>query len=156
VWNKHCPGFPFEYGFLEETIARMYSDEQRLGKIFIYFSFLAINISCLGLFGLSSFMSEQRTKEIGVRKVVGASVFSIVQLLTLKFTKWVLFANIIGWPIAYFVMDQWLRNFYYRTDIGIYEFVLPGLLVLIIALVTVSYQSIRAALANPVEALRYE
>ena len=156
VWQNHCNGFPFEYGFVDDAVTRLYSDEQRLGKIFMYLAFLAVLISSLGLFGLSSFMSEQRTKEIGVRKVVGASVFSIVRLLTVNFTKWVLFANIIAWPAAYILMNKWLQGFAYRTAIGIGVFFVAGSLALIIALVTVSHQSLRAAAANPVETLRYE
>lgn len=156
VWNKHIPNRPFEYFFLDERIDRMYKSEQRLGKLFSYFASLAIFISCLGLFALASFMAEQRTKEIGIRKILGASVTSITVLLSKEFLKWVLLANFIAWPIAYYVMNRWINNFSYRAVIGIEVFFLSGLLALVIALLTVSYQSIKAALSNPVEALRFE
>ena len=134
----------------------MYKSEQRLGKIFPYFAFLAIFISCLGLFALASFMAEQRTKEIGVRKILGASVVSIILLLSKEFSKWVPLANLFAWPVAYYVMKKWLDNFAYRSNLGIEIFFLSGLLALGIALLTVSYQSIKAATANPVDSLRYE
>ena len=108
------------------------------------------------MLGLSSYLAEQRTKEIGIRKVIGASGPEIVGLLSREFTKWVLAANLIAWPVAYFVMQRWLRGFAYRAEIGVGIFLLSGLLALLIALLTVSYQAIRAALANPVESLRYE
>ena len=126
------------------------------GNIFKYFALLAILISCLGLFGLASFVAEQRTKEIGIRKALGASVSGIVLLLSKEFTKWVLLANIIAWPIAYYVMAKWLENFAYRMDIGLWVFVLSGTLAFIIAIITVIFQAVKAALANPVDSLRYE
>jgi len=125
-------------------------------SIFSYFTFFAILIGSLGLFGLSSFTAEQRTKEIGIRKALGASISEIILLLSKEFTKWVLIANIIAWPVIYFVMNQWLQNFAYRINIGLGTFVLSGLLALIIALLTVGYQAVKAARANPVDALRYE
>jgi putative ABC transport system permease protein len=155
-WKKFAPNCPFEYYFLDEAIDNLYSTEQRLGKIFRYFAFLAIFISCLGLFGLASFTIEQRNKEIGIRKILGATVPNILFLLTKDFAKWVLVANIIAWPVAYYAMYRWLQNFAYRTNIGISTFILSATLALFIALVTVSYQSIKTALANPIEALRYE
>jgi len=124
--------------------------------LFTSFSVLAILVACLGLFGLASFTAEQRTKEIGIRKVLGASVSNIVVLLTKEFSKWVLLANLIAWPIAYFAMLRWLQNFAYRTRIGVWMFFLAAFLALAIALVTVSYQAVRAALANPARSLRYE
>lgn len=156
LWMKYSPEFPFEYSFLDETFNSLYKSEERLGKIFGYFALLGIFIACMGLFGLAFFMAEQRTKEIGVRKVLGASVPGIVLLLSKEFTKWVLVANIIAWPIAWYVMSKWLQNFAYRVNIGIWVFILSASLALMIALITVSYQSIKAALANPVESLRYE
>jgi len=117
---------------------------------------LAIFITCLGLFGLASFTAEQRTKEIGIRKALGASVSGIILLLSKEFTKWVLVANIIAWPVAYLAMNRWLQNFAYRIDIGLGTFILAGVLALVIALLTVGYQAIKAARANPVDALRYE
>ena len=127
-----------------------------MSQIFSYFTFLAILIACLGLFGLASFTAEQRTKEIGIRKALGASVSEIIFLLSKEFTRWVLVANIIAWPLAYFAMNRWLQNFAYRINIGIGTFILAALLALVIALLTVGYQAIKAARANPVEALRYE
>ena len=124
--------------------------------IFGSFSILAIIIACLGLFGLISFATEQRTKEIGIRKVLGASVQGIVGLLITKFIKWVLMADIIAWPLAYFFMNNWLKNFAYRTDMSIWIFIISGLTALAIALLTISYQTIKAATSNPVDSLRYE
>jgi putative ABC transport system permease protein len=125
-------------------------------RLFSIFSILAIFISCLGLFGLSMFVAERRTKEIGIRKVLGSSVPGIVVLLSRTFVKWVLVANIIAWPIAWFAMNKWLQSFAYRIDLTIWPFLLSGLAALTIALLTVCWQAIRAARANPVEALRYE
>jgi len=150
------PAFPLKYLFFDEWLGRLYSNEQRMGKIVGFFTFLAIAISCLGLFGLASFMTEQRTKEIGIRKVLGAPVSRIILLLSADFTKWVLVANIIAWPVAYFVISKWLENFAYRTNLNISIFILSGVLALVTALLTVSYQTLKAALANPVESLRYE
>jgi ABC-type antimicrobial peptide transport system permease subunit len=155
VWEKNAPEYPFEYHFLDEQFDRMYGNELRMEKIFRYFVTLAVFISCLGLLGLASFVNEQRTKEIGIRKVLGASVFGVIFLLSKEFTKWVLLSNIIAWPVAWFIMNRWLQNFAYRIEIGIWIFVLSGMLALLIALLTVSYQAIKAAVANPVKALRY-
>jgi len=156
IAKEFAPDFPFEFNFLDETVDNYYRFVQRMGYLLQYFALLAIFISCLGLFALASFMSEQRTKEIGVRKTLGASVSGIVLLLSREFTKWVLLANLIAWPIAWIAMGKWLQNFAYRINIGWFTFLLAGTLALIIALITVSYQSIKAALANPVESLRYE
>lgn len=128
----------------------------RLSRLFSIFTGIAIFIACLGLFGLASFTVEQRTKEIGIRKVLGASISGIVIILSKEYVKWIVLANVLAWPAAYVVMNQWLKNFAYRTDIGISTFFLSAVLALVIALLTVSYQSIKAALANPVESLRYE
>ncbi len=125
-------------------------------KIYQAFAFLAIFISCLGLLGLASFIIEQRTKEIGIRKVLGASIAGILQLLNREFIRWIIVANIIAIPIAYFTLNSWLQNFAYRITISWWTFILAGILALVIALITVSFQSIRAALSNPVESLRYE
>lgn len=156
VWTELIPGYPFEYRFLDEQFDRTYRNEIRLGQIFGYFVVLTIFISCLGLFGLASFTAEQRTKEIGIRKVHGAAVSNIVFILSKEFAKWVLLANIIAWPVAYLAMNNWLQNFAYKTEIGFWVFVLSGCLALFIALLTVSSQAIRAATANPIEALKYE
>jgi putative ABC transport system permease protein len=130
--------------------------ENSVFDIISYFTFLAIFIACMGLSGLASFASEQRTKEIGIRKAMGASEKGIVLLLCKEFTKCVLVANIIAWPIAYFVFKDWLENYAYRTNISLWIFLLAALLALVIALLTVSYQAVKAAKANPINALRYE
>jgi putative ABC transport system permease protein len=151
-----APGAPFEYSFLDQRYERFYRDEERLGKIFHSFSFLAILIACLGLLGLTSYSIVRRTKEIGIRKVLGASVLSIMFLLTREFIKWVIIANIIAWPVARFVMDRWLENFAYRVTFGIWIFFLAGFIALAMAIINVSYQTVRASLANPADSLRYE
>ena len=127
-----------------------------MAKLLGTFSVLAILIACLGLFGLVTFITEQRTKEIGIRKVLGSTVTGVFILLAREFIKWVLIANLIAWPVAYYFMSNWLQDFAYRIDITFWPFLLSGLVALLIAVITVSYQSIRAALANPVESLKYE
>ncbi len=154
--KKFSPNYPFNYSFFDEVFDRAYHTEQRMVNIFSSFAILAILIACLGLFGLTAFAVEQRTKEIGIRKVVGASVPGIAILLSKQFTKWVLIANIMACPIAHYAMNKWLQNFAYRINIGWWTFLLAGAMTLVIAILTVSYQAIRAATANPVEALRYE
>lgn len=156
LWKKHSPDHPFEYHFFDETLDAHYRSELRMGKIFIWFSFLASFISCLGLLGLVSFIVKQKTKEIGVRKVLGASIPNIVGVLLKDFTGWILPANLIAWPIAYLVMDKWLQNFAYRTEISLWIFASAGGLALLIALLSVGWQAIRAATANPVHSLRNE
>lgn len=155
-WQEFSPDRPFEYFFLNETFDRMYRTEEKFGSIFGYFTFLAIFIACLGLLALASNATEQRVKEIGIRKVMGASVFGIVHLLSKDFLKMIVLAIIFGGPIAYFVMNKWLQDFAYRIEIGWGVFALAGGLTLLIALLTVISQAIRAALANPVKSLRYE
>jgi len=157
-WKEMDPTETFDYWFLDESesFSWQYQAEQRLSQIFSCFALLAIFIACLGLFGMSSFTTEQRTKEVGIRKAMGATISSIILLLLKEFVKWILLANIIAWPIAYFAMNRWLQNFAYRINIGLSAFILAGLIVLVIALLTVSYQAIKAARANPVDALRYE
>jgi len=156
IREKFAPGYPSNYHFLDEALDDLYRSEERVGMIFRYFSVLAIFISCLGLFGLASFMAEQRTKEIGIRKVLGATVSNIVLLLTKEFTKWILVANIIVWPLAYYAANKWLQGFAFRTTIGLWIFILAAAMVLFIALLTVSYQSFKAATANPIDTLKYE
>jgi len=155
-WKKIFPDFPFDFSFLDERIESMYKTEMKLGQSFNYFTLIAILLSCLGLLGLASYMAEKKTKEIGIRKVLGATVPNILLLLTKEFTKFVFLANIIAWPIAYYTMNKWLQNFAYRVNIGLWMFVLSALLALFMALLTVSFQSIKAATANPVDSLRYE
>jgi putative ABC transport system permease protein len=156
AWTAFAPQWPFEYLFLDDNFGKQYEAEQRLGKIFGAFGGIAIFIACLGLFGLASFTAGRRTREIGIRKVLGATASGIVHLLSREFLKLVLVANVIAWPVAYFAMNKWLQSFAYRIDIGWWIFALAGGLALLIALLTVSTQAIKAALANPVEALRYE
>ncbi len=155
-WQKSTSGLPFEYGFMDERIDNLYRTEKRIGKAFLYFTFLSIFIACLGLFGLASYMTEQRKKEVGIRKVLGAPVNGIVFLVSKEFLKWVILANIISWPAAYFAVDRLLQVYAYRISIGPLPFVAALVLALLIAIFTVSYQSIKAALTNPVEALKYE
>ena len=155
-WQELQLGNTFSYFFLDEDFNRQYGSEERMGRLFSIFTILGIIIAGLGLFGLASFMAEQRTKEIGIRKVLGASVSGLILLISKDFTKWVLMANLIAWPVAYFFMNNWLQNFAYRTNLALWIFALSGVIALAIALLTVSYQAIKAALANPVEALRYE
>jgi putative ABC transport system permease protein len=155
-WEEIFPGEQFEYSFLDNRIDLLYKSEGRMRSLFLIFSILSIFVACLGLFGLAAFTAEERTKEIGVRKVMGASSGNILVLLSKEFAKWVLMANIIAWPLAYFVMNKWLQNFAYQTGVGIWPFILSAALALLIALSTVSYQSIKAAVTDPVECLRYE
>ena len=155
-WKTMAPGMPFSYRFMDESFAEMYKAEQRAGKIALIFSVLAILIACLGLFGLATFIAEQRTKELGIRKVLGASVNSIVQLLSKDFVRLVLIAFLIASPIAWWAMNKWLQDFAYRISLTWWIFLLAGLLALLIALITVSFQAVKAALANPVKNLRAE
>ncbi len=145
-----------KFHFLDDDYDNLYRTEQRMGKIFGYFSFLAIIISCLGLIGLSSFMTERRTKEIGIRKINGAKSIEIFSLLSKEYIIWVIISIIIACPIAWYAMNKWLQNFAYRINISWWVFALAGVIALLIALLTVSWQSYRAASKNPVEALRYE
>ncbi len=156
TWNKFAPEYPFEYFFADEKFDRFYRYEQKVGELFGLFSVLAIVISCLGIFGMISFTAEQSTKEIGVRKVLGASAASIVLLLSKRFVRWVLAANVIAWPVAWFAMNRWLEGFAYRVSLNPLFFPLAGLTALAIALATVSYHSIKTAFADPAESLRYE
>jgi len=155
-WRRVEQDFPFYQKFLDASLDEMYKVEQKMAKIFNYGTVLAIFISCLGLFGLSAFITEKRTKELAIRKICGASILRIVNMLSVEFFKLVLIANLIAWPIAYYALNKWLQNYAYRIDIGAGLFVLSAFLVLIIALITVGYQAIKAARANPVDALRYE
>jgi len=154
--ENFSPYYPFEYRFFDEIFNMAYVAEQRIERIFTIFSLIAIFIACMGVFGLSAFMADQRRKEIGIRKVLGASVSKVVYLLSRDLIRMVLLSNIIGWPVAYYAVRKWLQNFAYRTNIGLEIFLLSTILILFVALGTVSYQAIRAALANPVDSLRYE
>ncbi len=156
TWGRFVTGRPLLYSFLDDQLAALYEAEQHLAQIFFVFVLLAILIACLGLFGLAAFTAQQRTKEIGIRKVLGASVPSIVALLSKDFLKLVLVAFVIAMPVAYYAMSTWLEDFAYRIDLGPWVFVGAGVLALVIALATVSSQALRAAWANPVKALRSE
>jgi putative ABC transport system permease protein len=156
TWRSFAGNEKFNCTFVDQNLARMYQAEEKIGTMATVFSFLAIFIACLGLLGLAAFVTEQRIKEIGIRKVLGASVMEITALLSGEFTKWVILANILAWPTAYFVMDSWLQNFAYRINIGWSVFIFSGLAALMIAIATVSTQAVKAALANPINNLRYE
>ncbi len=156
MWKAVNPNYPFEYHFFDAAVDDFYRGELKMRTLSDYFSILAILISCLGLFGLASFMAERRTKEIGVRKVLGASGGNIMLLLSGEFVKWVVFANLIAWPAAYLALHAWLKNYAYRINMEWWVFLLSGVLALTIALLTVSYQALKSARTNPVEALRYE
>ncbi|CAG5069672.1 hypothetical protein DYBT9623_02408 [Dyadobacter sp. CECT 9623] len=156
LWKQMAPGQPFNYRFMDEDFDNEYRSEQRVGQIFITFAIISIIIGCLGLFGLSAYTAERRTKEIGVRKVLGASVSNIVTLLSRDFLKLVLLSIIIGSPIAWYAMNAWLKDFAYHVDIAWWMFAAAGLLSILIALLTVSFQSIKAALMNPVKSLKSE
>ena len=155
-WDKIFPEQPFEYNFLDDVFDAQYKSDRQFGKVFGLFSLLAIIISCLGLFGLASFTAERKTKEIGIRKVLGATVPRIVSMLSIEFIKWVLLANIIAWPVAYYFMNKWLQGFAYRIELNLWMFVFAGGIALLIALGIVCLQAIKAATANPVKSLRYE
>lgn len=155
-WQKYKPEYSFEYSFLDDRYYNLYNSEKNLKQIFNIFAILSVFISCLGLIGLASYNAEQKTKEIGIRKVLGGSVFEMVILQVKEFSKWVLISNLISWPVAWYVMNKWLKNFAYHTSIELTVFLLAGLLTLTIALLTVSYQAIKGATANPVVSLKGE
>jgi putative ABC transport system permease protein len=155
-WNEFTGNQPFGYFFMDSFFDKLHKSEQRTGQFFTIFAALAIFIACLGLFGLAAFTAEQKTKEIGVRKVLGASVPSIVSILLKQFTRWVVLANIIAWPIGYFIMKSWLQNFAYHINLKVGYFLLSGIITLLIAVTTVSYLAVNAANKNPVKALKYE
>ncbi|MGH7493080.1 MAG: ABC transporter permease [bacterium] len=156
TWKTFSPDWPIEYFFLDRKLDRLYGSEQKLAQVVNYFTIIALALACLGLFGLSAFAAERRTKEIGIRKVMGASVASIVSLLSTDFVKLVLIANVIAWPAAWYAMHKWLQGFAYRANLEVWVFVFASAAAVGIALLTVSFQAIKAAVANPVEALRYE
>lgn len=156
IWEEVDPNRPMDYFFLDESFYSQYQAEQRFGEIFIYFTILAIIISCLGLFGLTSFAAEQRQKEVGIRKTLGAGIGTIVYLLAKDFLRWVILANVIAIPIAYYAISKWLESFAYKIEIGIAPFLISGILALLIALITVSFQTTKAAIVNPVDSIKYE
>lgn len=155
-WEEMAPGQPFSYSFLDERFDRMYRSENRVSNLVSAFSVLIIVIACLGLFGLSAYSTEQRTKEIGIRKVLGASVSGIVSLVSKDFIKLILISFLIAAPIGYFIMQQWLKDYTYKTSIGFDVFLIAGIGIILIAAITVSWQSVKAALTNPVKSLKSE
>ena len=155
-WNDFTEGQPFEFTFLDDDLTALYVSDMKTGQTVALFSVLSIFIACLGLFGLASYAAEQRTKEIGIRKVLGASIQQIVGLLSSEFLKWVLIANIIAWPVAWFAMNRWLENFAYKINIGVGIFIFSGFVSLLIAFLTVSFKTIKTANSNPVKSLKYE
>jgi len=155
-WKKYAQQAPFEYSFLDENFDAQYRAERQTANLFIFFTGLAIFIAYLGLFGLATFIAEQRTKEIGIRKVLGASVWRIVSLLSRDFLKLVLLANVIAWPLAWFLIDSWLQGFAYRTPIRPWAFIGAATIALAIALLTVTFQAVKVARANPIQSLRIE
>jgi putative ABC transport system permease protein len=156
VWNKFSPDFPLDYNFLDENFEKMYKSEEKLSSLLWIFTAMAIFVGCMGLFGLAAFSAEQRVKEIGIRKVLGASAANIVTLLSGNFVRLIILSLVIAAPVAWWVMNKWLEDFAYRIHIGWSVFVIAGVSALFIALVTVSFHAIKAAVANPVHSLRTE
>ncbi|RYF85518.1 MAG: FtsX-like permease family protein, partial [Chitinophagaceae bacterium] len=156
LWSKYSPAFPFRYTFVDEEYDSMYRTEQRTGKLFNIFAVVAILISCLGLFGLAAYTAQVKTKEIGIRKISGASIPNIVGLLTTDFIKPVLISFVLALPVTYYLLTKWLENYHFQMPLSIWLFILPPLMILVIAMITISSQTIRAATANPVKSLRSE
>ncbi len=156
VWERFFPGEPFEYTFMDEDLAQMYKPDIKTSQLIRMFSVVAIFICCLGLLGMISFIAEQKTKEIGIRKVLGASSVAITTLLSKDFIRMILIALLIASPVAWWVANKWLEEFVYRIEISWWEFATAGLLVSVIAMLTISFQAIKAAMVNPVESLRNE
>jgi putative ABC transport system permease protein len=157
-WEEIELAFPFDYFFMKEEYQDHYKPEQKMAELFITFTVLAMLIACLGLFGLALYSIGQRTKEIGIRKILGASVFSIIYRLSLEFSKWILLSAVIAWPVAYFLVEKWLQSFAYRIDLIDYAwiFLASALIAFIVALATIIYQAYRAATGNPVDAVKWE
>jgi putative ABC transport system permease protein len=155
-WAKFYPEQTFEFSFVDDNLQKLYSSDKRVGQLFFTFAALAIIIACLGLFGLISLTVQQRVKEIGIRKVLGASVANIAALLSTDFLKLVILSMLIASPIAWYIMNKWLEDFAYHIQIPWWAFALAAIVALLIAFITVSYQSLKAAMANPVTSLRSE
>ena len=156
TWIKFAPAYPLDYKFLDENFEAMYQSEQKLSTLLSIFTLMAILVGCLGLFGLAAFNAEQRTKEIGIRKVLGATASDIVALLSQKFLQPVLVASVIAFPVAWWLMSSWLDDIPYRIEITPWIFILTALASLLIAFITVSFHAIKAAVSNPVKSLRTE
>jgi len=156
TWENLFPGIPFDYFFLDAYFNRLYRDEEKVATMVRVFGILAIFIACLGILGLTAHTTQRRTKEIGIRKVIGASAARITALLTGEFIKWIILANLLAFPAAYYIFNKWLQGFAYRTEFSLWSFLLPGAVILGLAALTVSYHTIKAATANPIDSLRYE
>jgi len=156
TWEQVDPNEPFEYFFLDDVFDEMYRTEKKMSSMLLYIAVLAIVIACMGLFGLALYSTEQRTKEIGVRKVFGSTVASVVFLLTGNFTRWVLLANILAWPVAYIIVRKYMQMYAYRINLPVWIFFLTAVIAYLIALITISFQSIKAGTTNPAKTLRYE
>jgi putative ABC transport system permease protein len=156
IWGKLAPNQQFSYAFLNDDFDFLYKSEQRMGTLSVIFTSLAIIIACMGLFGLAAYAAEQRTKEIGIRKVLGARVFTIVSMLSLNFIKLVVISILLAAPLSWWAMQHWLQGFAYRQNVPWWSIVLAGVLAVVIAFGTISFQSIKAALTNPVKSLRSE
>ena len=156
IWKKHLPNIPIEYKFLDDTFDELYKEDRKSASLILVFALIAVCLSALGLFGLAAFTAEQRTKEIGIRKVLGATVTNIITLLSKDFIALVIVAVIVATPLAWWAMSIWLQNFAYRINIMWWMFAITGVLALLIALLTVSFQAVKAAVANPVKSLRTE
>jgi putative ABC transport system permease protein len=157
-WEEVEHAFPFDYYFMKEEYSDLYRSEQKMADLLVTFTILAMLIACLGLFGLALFSIEQRTKEIGIRKILGASVSGLLYRLSIEFSKWVLIAALIAWPVAYYLVDNWLRSFAYRIEVLDFAwiFIVSALIAFLIALATILYQAYRAATSNPVDAVKWE
>ena len=156
IWLEYRPNYPFSYYFIDERFDALYANEEKLGNIFGIFSGIAVFIACLGLLGLVAFTTEQRTKEIGIRKVLGAKSSDIVVLIAKEFVRLVIVANIVAVPIIYYLMNSWLQKFAYRIEISYPVFIMAAFLTFLITIVTIGYQAIKASLTNPVETIRYQ
>jgi len=156
IWEKQLPGSEFNYFFLDDEFDHVYQAELQFRETLIYFTILAILIACMGLFGLASFTTGQRTKEIGIRKVMGASSGRIMGSFALQFTKWVFLANLIAWPVAYIIMRKWLQNFNYRIDFPIWVLIITAIGISMIAILTISFHALKVANTQPAKTLKYE
>ncbi|NQV17442.1 MAG: ABC transporter permease, partial [Armatimonadetes bacterium] len=156
VWEKFYPAHPFNYSFLDEDVDKMYKAEEKSFRVISTFSILAIIIACMGLLGLTFYTTEQRRKEIGVRKILGASILNIIQKISAEFLKLVLIANLIAWPVSYLLINKWLASFPYKVGINILVFFTAGAIALGISLITIGFTVFRSAASNPIESIRYE
>jgi putative ABC transport system permease protein len=156
TFKKYAPGDLFQYTFVDEKLNELYHSEKRMGSIFRYFTALAIVISCLGLLGLASFNTQRRTREIGIRKVLGASTGKITRMFIKDFIKWILLSNMISWPLAWYAISHWLQDFTYKVNLGIVIFVISGILSVFVALITIIFQCLKAASVNPAHSLKQE